>query len=106
MKIVEYYKDYGDQVIISIVEANYLGNFRISLKFDNGKEHVINFKPFLDNARHATIKKYLEEPQFILFKIVDGNLDWNDYEMCFSIQTLYDNTLIAANKPARTKRAG
>ena len=36
-----------------------------------------------------SIKKYLDEKRFSNFDLTDGNLNWNDYEMIFSIWDLY-----------------
>jgi hypothetical protein len=40
-------------------------------------------------ALHPGIRKYQEELLFKQFKIVDGNLNWNDYEMIFPLEDIY-----------------
>jgi len=32
---------------------------------------------------------YLDESKFKEYKIIDGNLNWNDYDMIFPIEDLY-----------------
>lgn len=39
------------------------------------------------------IQKYLNEEFFKNFQIKDGNLDWNDYDLCFPIEDLCKNRL-------------
>ena len=45
--------------------------------------------PFLESSLHPSIRKYLDESKFNEYKIVDGNLNWNDYDMIFPIEDLY-----------------
>ena len=37
--------------------------------------------------------KYREVEQFKQFSIVNGNLNWNDYEMIFPVASLYGETI-------------
>lgn len=53
----------------------------------------MDFKPFLEQAKHPAIKKYLDESKFQEFRIKDGGLDWNDFDMCFPIMDLYKNAI-------------
>jgi len=79
--------------VIEIVQARYVDGYRLHLQFNNGKERTVDFKPFLCQARHADFKKYLDLNEFKKFKIVYGNLDWNDFEMCFPVADLYDGNI-------------
>lgn len=47
-----------------------------------------------NTGQPPTIRKYLSEEQFKDFKIKDGNLDWNDFDMCFPIADLYRNSIL------------
>ncbi|MCW0484858.1 DUF2442 domain-containing protein [Gaoshiqia sediminis] len=88
MKIVEEYREeYGNP--IKIDSAKYEGNFAVRIRFTDGTEKLVDFKPFLSKARHPSIKKYREEALFRKYRIVDGNLNWNDYELFFPIWDLY-----------------
>ncbi len=75
--------------IIEVVRAEYLDGHRIHLWFNDGKDHIVDFAPFLQKARNPVLRKYRTVSEFQKFKIVYGNLDWNDYEMCFPIADLY-----------------
>ena len=35
----------------------------------------------------------MDKEKFKAFKIVDGNINWNDYELIFSIEDLYEGIL-------------
>lgn len=92
MKIVV---DYNmDEVqIIRIDSARYLGDFAVRLQFNDGTDRLVDFKPFLIKSLHPSIKKYLDETYFSNFQIVDGNLNWNDYDLIFSIWDLYQGKI-------------
>jgi len=90
MKItVDYKKSEVNTSQIRIDSAKYLSDFVIRIKFNDGYEKCIDFKPFLSKSLHPSIKKYLDENKFSNFKIIHGNLNWNDYDMIFPIVDLY-----------------
>ena len=75
--------------IIAIKDAKYLDGYKLRLKFNDGKENVVDFGPFLRSARNPMTKKYQDLEQFKKFKVRRGDLDWNDMELCFPIADLY-----------------
>jgi len=88
MRIVEEYTDTHAE-LIEIKSANYIGDFAIRIFFSDGFNRLVDFKPVLELSLHPSIKKYLEEKRFKEFKIVDGNLNWNDYDLIFPVEDLY-----------------
>lgn len=88
MRIVEEYNDFQDD-LIEIKTANYIGDFAIRLLFSDGKQRLVDFKPFLETSLHPSIRKYLDENKFKQFEIVDGNLNWNNYDLIFPLEDLY-----------------
>lgn len=88
MRIVEEYDDFQDD-LIEIKKANYIGDFAIRLLFSDGTKRLVDFKPFLETSLHPSIRKYLDETRFIQFEIVDGNLNWNNYDLIFPLEDLY-----------------
>lgn len=79
--------------IIDIVSAEQAGDFSIRLRFDDGIEQTIDFKPFLARSLHPDIRRWLEPARFSTFRIEYGELVWGDYELCFPVIDLYRNTL-------------
>ncbi len=75
--------------LIQIKSANYIGDFAIRIFFSDGSTSLVDFRPFLESSLHPSIRKYLDETLFNQFKIIDGNLNWNDYDMIFPIGDLY-----------------
>jgi DUF971 family protein len=80
-------------MVISINKATYLGEYKISLKFSDGKETLIDFYNFLSEAKNPMTRKYLDKALFEDFKIEYGDIVWNDFEMCFPIWDLYNGKI-------------
>jgi hypothetical protein len=92
MRITEEYNNLPVD-LIEIKSANYIGDFAIRVFFNDGFNRLVDFKPFLESSLHPSIHKYLDETLFIQFKISDGNLNWNDYDMIFPIGDLYEGKI-------------
>lgn len=92
MIIVEEYNDYQVD-LIEIKSAKYIGDFAIRIFFNDGHNQLVDFKPFLESSLHPSIRKYLDENRFKEFSIVDGNLNWNDYDLIFPIDDLHKGKL-------------
>ena len=78
---------------LKIDSAKYLSDYAIRIKFNDGNERLIDFKPFLSKSLHPSIKKYLDENRFSSFSLTDGNLNWNDYDLIFPISDLYNGKI-------------
>jgi len=92
MRIVEEYTDFQYE-LIEITSAIYIGDYAIRVFFMDGSNRLIDFKSFLESSLHPSIRKYLDEKKFKQFKILDGNLNWNDYDLIFPIDDLYNGNL-------------
>lgn len=92
MKITEE-KLVGDQKVIEIVDAQYLGDFTIGIEFNDGTYQKVDFSSFLCNAQHPSIRKYLDESLLRGFEIQHGNLNWNDYDLIFPVWDLYQGKI-------------
>ncbi len=79
--------DYNDK--LKIDSAKYLSDYAIRIRFNDGNERLVDFKPFLSKSLHPSIKKYLDESKFASFSLIDGNLNWNDSDLFFPIYDLY-----------------
>jgi ribosomal protein S4E len=88
VKIFEEYREQNSRTI-KVTSATYLGDFTIQINFHDGVNQTVDFKPFLTKSQHPSIRKYLNEETFINFKIIDGNLNWNEFDMIFPIWDLY-----------------
>ena len=84
----------SEDVVVNIIEAEYIPPYKIHLWFSDGAEQIVDFKSFLKKSIHGSIKKYLNEELFKNFSIAHGRLDWNDYDLCFSMQDLYEGTIM------------
>lgn len=78
---------------IQITAARYLNSYQIEFEFDDQAKKVIDFECFLNKAKNPMIKKYLDLTVFKNFTLRDGDIDWNDYELCFPIADIYEGDL-------------
>lgn len=93
MKIVQdYNRDKLDDVI-EVTSANYVSDYTIRISFTDGTEKLVDFKPFLYKSLHPSIAKYKDESLFRQFKIVNGNLNWNDYDLIFPVHNLHEGVI-------------
>lgn len=87
MKIVEEpIVDY--QIKIAVTDTVILDNYKLQITFNDETKTIVDFEPFLKKSQHPAIKKYLDKSNFQQFKIVDGNINWNDYDMIFPVEDL------------------
>ena len=90
MKIIVDYKNADSEFNqLKIDSAKYLSDYAIRIKFNDGNEKIVDFKPFLSKSLHPSIRKYLDENKFSNFSLTDGNLNWDDYDLIFPISDLY-----------------
>lgn len=80
-------------MIISIKKAEYAGDYKIDFLFSDGVEKSIDFSAFLKSAKNPMTKKYLDKKIFKSFSLKYGDIDWNDYEMCFPLWDLHEGKI-------------
>lgn len=78
---------------LEITAARYLNQYQIEFEFNDETKTVVDFEPFLKQAKNPMLKKYLDLNQFKNFTMRDGDIDWNDYELCFPIADIYEGRL-------------
>lgn len=79
--------------IIQISTARPVEDYRLHLVFDDGREQIVDFLPFLSRSVHPAIRKWLDPVRFASFRIEQGELIWGDYDLCFPMIDLYRNTI-------------
>jgi hypothetical protein len=96
MRIIVDYKDSKTGYDrLKIDSAKYLSDYVIRIRFSDGNEKLVDFKPFLSKSLHPSIRKYLDENKFSNFSLMNGNLNWNDYDLIFPISDLYNGKIEA-----------
>jgi len=85
--------------MLSIINANYQDNYKISLEFNDHKNGVVDLKDFVLNGKIKPFKELKDIEKFKNFK-VDYTLKWND-DLDLAPEYLYfkafetDNSLMA-----------
>lgn len=91
---------------IRINRADYINEYKLELEFNDGKIQVVDFAPFLNSSKHPEIREYLDVEKFKQFSIVDGDLDWGDFDLTFPIWDLYNNKILKSwNEELSSKSA-
>lgn len=79
----------GKKMHIEIIAARYAGEYKIDISFSDATQRQVDFGPFLILATNPMTRRYLDVNHFRQFRVVDGELDWNDYELCFPVSQLH-----------------
>ncbi len=64
--------------MLSIINANYQDNYKISLEFSDHKNGIVDLKDFILNGKIKPFKELQDIEKFKKFK-VDYTLKWNDH---------------------------
>jgi hypothetical protein len=80
--------------VVTIVDAHYIADFIIRLKFNTREESVIDFLPLFHRYIKGQNLKYLSLPHFKKFILKNGNIYWGKNEdVIFSTELLYPKLL-------------
>ena len=79
---------------LRVMEATHVPRHRVDIKFNDGTRRVVDFGPFLKQARNPMFTKYRSAEEFKSFHIQDGDLMWGDFEMIFPIMDLYHGNIL------------
>jgi hypothetical protein len=85
---------------LRVKEAKYVPRHRVDIKFNDGTHRVVDFGPFLKQARNPMFTKYRRAKEFKSFHIQDGDLMWGDYEMIFPTMDLYCGNILKGEEVA------
>jgi hypothetical protein len=81
---------------LNVIDAVWVSACKLEISFSDGTKREVDFGPFLAQSDQPEIRKYLDVERFKAFEISYGNLVWNDYDLCFSIEDLYMGQLLAS----------
>ena len=87
-----------DVVTVTAVDA-----YTLRLRFSDGHESIVDFGPFLRLSLNPQTRQFLDRAKFKSYALKDGNLVLGDYDMCFSIEQLYEGTIGVAEEPSRKR---
>jgi hypothetical protein len=84
----------NERKYLEIIEATYVSGHKLRLEFNDGKKRVMDFGPFLRQARNPMTTQYRQLRKFKSFHLHYGDLVWGDYQMIFPIMDLYQGTIL------------
>ena len=79
--------------VINVVSAGLAGDLSLRIRFDDGTEQTVDFKPFLTSSLHPDIRAWSAPERFSEFRIEHGELVWGDYELCFPVMDIHRNRI-------------
>ncbi len=88
----------GTEVAITCVTP--IDGYRLRIRFNDGQITEVDFEPFLQASKHPEIRKFLDAELFYSYRIEWGNLVWGDYDLCFPLESLYENSLVETHLQA------
>ena len=80
----------SDNAVIFVERAEHVGGLRLRLTFNDATQRIIDFTPFLSQSHNPLIQAYRDPAAFARFTVKDGDLIWDDYDLCFPIADLYE----------------
>jgi hypothetical protein len=76
---------------VKVTSADYLGEYRLFIAFNDGRKVEVDFADFLNNRAKGYLLKYKKPTHFKSFKIEDGNVVWGkDWDLVFPVTQLYN----------------
>ncbi len=78
---------------LSVVSARVVAPLTLAITFSDNETRIVDFGPFLRAAGHPDVRAYLDDARFGQFRVVDGNVNWGDYDLIFPVADLYAGSI-------------
>jgi len=75
---------------MKIIAVKYLSDYKLEVKFANGKIVIADFENFITSAQNPMITQFANKTKFRKVKIEAGFLTWGDGEMEISALSVYE----------------
>jgi hypothetical protein len=73
-----------------IEKADYISDFSVELKFNDGTVKIVDFGVYLNKHPHPQYNKYLKPANFRKFYLDHGNIVWGkNWDLAFPVEQLY-----------------
>lgn len=79
--------------VLQLKHVEQVTPYRLRLQFADGHVTEVDFEPFIQQAQHPSIRKYLDQNLFQQYRIEHGDLMWGDFDLVFPIHQLYDGKI-------------
>jgi hypothetical protein len=85
---------------VAITGVTPIDGYRLRMRFNDGHVSEVDFEPFLQASKHPEIRRFMNHELFSSYRIEWGNLVWGDYDLCFPLESLYENALVESRLQA------
>jgi prepilin-type processing-associated H-X9-DG protein len=93
-------------VVVNVERAESVGRYRLNITFSDGHVSIVDFGPFLQSSLNPETQRFLDVELFRNFNVIHGNLVWGDYNMCFSVDDIYEGHIGESSSSAVSARWG
>ncbi|MCL2843868.1 MAG: DUF2442 domain-containing protein [Chitinivibrionia bacterium] len=81
---------------LKIVKAEYNGEYKVELTFNDAAKKIVDFGVFLKEHPHPQHNRYKKRENFKKFKLESGNIVWGkNWDLIFPIEQLYEGKINA-----------
>jgi Protein of unknown function (DUF2442) len=77
-----------DTNVLTVLDVQYDKAYKLHILFSNGERRTVDFELVL--RRFPPLTSYLNLEKFKAFRLYNGNVQWNAYEMIFPVKDLYN----------------
>jgi hypothetical protein len=79
---------------LKITKAEYNGEYRVELTFNDTAKKIVDFGLFLREHPHPQHNKYIKQDNFKKFKLEKGNIVWGrNWDLVFPVEQLYEGKI-------------
>lgn len=78
---------------LSVKSATHKTGHILEIVFSDGHVELVDFSKFIFTSGHPDYDKYKSINEFLKFDIINGNINWDDYQMIFPVEDIYHNRL-------------
>ena len=79
---------------LKIIEADYIPNLKVRIRFFDDTEKIVDFEPFLTHRPHQSFTYYRKLENFKKFKIEYGNLAWGkNWDIILPVEQLHEGRI-------------
>lgn len=82
-----------------IVKAEYSGDYKVLITFDDGQMRLADFYSFISKSPHPSIHKYIDKTLFQQFEINDYEIHWGTQFDIDPYDIFYYGDFEAADSP-------
>lgn len=74
---------------LEVINVEQLDTHTLKITFNDSHISTINFLPYITNNKNEMVRDYIDSKLFNSYELVNGNVNWNDFDLIFAVEDLY-----------------